>query len=154
MAPGSSGDYTARKGSCFGPFFNPGTGRSAHQSQTMLRTGDDPVGRLDRPRRADAVIFYLFATYIAPLWNNRVSKGISLGPPNPKKYLRGPKSECADARAGSSGRSRRSLPRAIHLTRRRTILRVTQPNGPSQPRTDATPNPASDPELPSGIVWC
>jgi hypothetical protein len=97
--------YTACKGSCFGPFFNPDTGPSAHQSQTMLRTGDEPVDRLDRPRRADAVIFYLFATYVEPLWNNRVSKGIGLGPPNQKESLRGPKSECADAWAGSSARS-------------------------------------------------
>jgi hypothetical protein len=74
--------------------FNPDTGRSA------LRTGDDPVDQLDRPRRADAVIFYLFPTYTAPLWNNRVSKRIGLGP-NQKECLRGPKSECADARAAA-----------------------------------------------------
>jgi len=91
------------------------------------------------------VIFYLFATYTAPLWNNRVSKRIGLGPPNQKECLRGAKSECADARAGSSHDPpeppARDPPDKLH-----------DPPGdptyePPQPRTDPTSNPASDPPL-------
>jgi hypothetical protein len=155
MALGSSGDHTARKGSCFGPFFNPDTGRSAHQSQTMLRTGDDPVDRLDRPRRTDAVIFT--SSLPTPRRSGTIASATALVLVLPTKrnvFV------AENPNAPTPGRDPLHDP-PEPPARDPPDKPLHDPPGdptyePPQPRTDPTPNPASDPprELPSGVAWC